>query len=38
MLTPHMSGWTHGTIRRRQETMADNIRRLARGDPLVNVV
>ena len=38
ILTPHMSGWTHGTIRRRQETMADNIRRLARGDPLVNVV
>lgn len=37
-LTPHMSGWTHGTIRRRQETMVDNIRRLARGQPLVNVV
>jgi phosphoglycerate dehydrogenase-like enzyme len=38
VLTPHMSGWTHGTIRRRQETMADNIRRLARGEELVNVV
>jgi phosphoglycerate dehydrogenase-like enzyme len=37
-LTPHMSGWTHGTIRRRQETIADNIGRLARGQPLVNVV
>ncbi|MGE0699125.1 MAG: NAD(P)-dependent oxidoreductase, partial [Hyphomicrobiaceae bacterium] len=37
-LTPHMSGWTHGTIRRRQETMAGNIGRLARGEPLVNVV
>ena len=37
-LTPHMSGWTHGTIRRRQQTMADNIRRLERGEPLVNMV
>lgn len=37
-LTPHMSGWTHGTIRRRQETMAANIARLARGEPLVNIV
>lgn len=35
-LTPHMSGWTHGTIRRRQETMAGNIRRLAAGEPLAN--
>lgn len=37
-LTPHMSGWTDGTIRRRQETMAQNIGRLERGEPLVNVV
>lgn len=37
-LTPHMSGWTHGTIRRRQETIADNIRRLAAGEPLVNEI
>jgi phosphoglycerate dehydrogenase-like enzyme len=36
ILTPHMSGWTNGTIRRRQETMADNIRRLAAGAPLIN--
>jgi hypothetical protein len=33
-----MSGWTRGTIRRRQQTMADNIRRLATGEPLRNVV
>jgi hypothetical protein len=33
-----MSGWTDGTVRRRQTTMADNIRRLARGEPLENVV
>jgi hypothetical protein len=33
-----MSGWTAGMIRRRQQTMADNIRRLARGEALNNVV
>lgn len=26
LMTPHMSGWTSGTIRRRQQTMADNVR------------
>lgn len=36
LMTPHMSGWTEGTVRRRQQTMADNIRRLADGQPLVN--
>jgi phosphoglycerate dehydrogenase-like enzyme len=38
VMTPHMSGWTSGTIRRRQQTMADNIRRRAEGRPCVNVV
>jgi phosphoglycerate dehydrogenase-like enzyme len=37
-MTPHMSAWTSGTVRRRQETMAENIRRLERGEPLINVV
>jgi phosphoglycerate dehydrogenase-like enzyme len=32
LMTPHMSGWTGGTIRRRQRSMADNILRLARGE------
>lgn len=36
VMTPHMSGWTAGTIRRRQETMAANIRRLETGEALVN--
>ncbi len=36
LMTPHMSGWTHGTVSRRQQTLADNINRLARGLPLVN--
>jgi phosphoglycerate dehydrogenase-like enzyme len=38
VMTPHMSGWTSGTIRRRQQTMADNIQRRASGRPCVNVV
>lgn len=38
VMTPHMSGWSTGMIRRRQETMAGNIRRLDRGEPLINVV
>jgi phosphoglycerate dehydrogenase-like enzyme len=37
-MTPHMSGWTNGTVRRRQETIADNIRRLGHGQALVNRV
>jgi phosphoglycerate dehydrogenase-like enzyme len=35
-MTPHMSGWTHGTIARRRATMAENVRRLADGAPLIN--
>jgi phosphoglycerate dehydrogenase-like enzyme len=38
VMTPHMSGWTDGTVRRRQETIAGNIHNLARGRPLVNIV
>jgi len=38
LMTPHMSGWTAGTVRRRQETLADNITRLSRGLPLINVL
>ena len=38
IITPHMSGWTWGTIRRRQEVMAENIRRLAAEDALLNVI
>lgn len=38
LMTPHMSGWTRGTICRRQETMADNIRRRMRGEPCENVL
>jgi phosphoglycerate dehydrogenase-like enzyme len=38
IMTPHMSAWTNGTVRRRQETMAENIRRLEHGEPLINLV
>ncbi len=38
IMTPHMSGWTHGTIHRRQHTILDNIERLTRGEPLQNQI
>ena len=38
VMTPHMSGWTAGTVRRRQQAMAENINRLAAGKPLINIV
>lgn len=36
VMTPHMSGWTEGTVRRRQQTVAENIQRLLAGQPLLN--
>ncbi len=36
VMTPHMSGWTQGTIDRRRAAMAENVNRLARGEPLLN--
>jgi phosphoglycerate dehydrogenase-like enzyme len=38
VMTPHMSGWTNGTIARRKGVMADNIRRRMRGEPCENVL
>ena len=38
VMTPHMSGWTHGTIRRRQKTIASNVMRQTSGMPCENVV
>jgi phosphoglycerate dehydrogenase-like enzyme len=38
VMTPHMSGWTTGTINRRRVTIADNIARRRDGRPCVNVV
>jgi len=38
IVTPHNSGWTQGMVRRRWDEIADNIRRFAAGDPLINLV
>ncbi|RDJ25481.1 phosphoglycerate dehydrogenase [Bosea caraganae] len=38
VMTPHMSGWTTGTIRRRQQTIADNVGRRLKGEACINVV
>lgn len=37
-MTPHMSGWTEGTVRRRTETCAQNVNRLMAGLPFENIV
>ena len=36
LLSPHVAGWTTGTVIRRTREMARNLDRLARGEPLNN--
>ena len=38
LLSPHLAGWTAGTLHRRTLKMARNLHRLARGEPLNNPV
>jgi phosphoglycerate dehydrogenase-like enzyme len=38
VMTPHASAWTDGLLPRRNRAMAENLNRLARGMPLLNVV
>lgn len=38
IMTPHASAWTDGLLPRRNRVIADNLDRLARGEPLRNVV
>jgi phosphoglycerate dehydrogenase-like enzyme len=38
VMTPHVSGYTTGTVERRFRVVAANIDRFARGEPIVNVV
>jgi phosphoglycerate dehydrogenase-like enzyme len=38
VLSPHVAGWTSGTVARRTAAMAANLDRLARGEALENVV
>ncbi len=38
LMTPHISGWTDGTLEARAIVIAENIRRVALREPLVNLV
>ena len=38
IMTPHASAWTNNLTTRRCQAIADNLNRLARGEPLINVV
>jgi phosphoglycerate dehydrogenase-like enzyme len=38
LMTPHASAWTDGLLPRRNRAVAQNLNRLARGEPLLNVV
>lgn len=38
IMVPHHSGATHGTAYRRAQTVAQNLDRLTRGEPLINIV
>lgn len=38
LMTPHVAGWTVPTMVRRWEILADNIKRVARGEDPINVV
>jgi len=37
-MTPHIAGWTTGTVQRRWDVIAENLDHLARNEPFVNVV
>ncbi|MBI1777832.1 MAG: NAD(P)-binding domain-containing protein [Proteobacteria bacterium] len=38
LMTPHVSGWTHGMLDRRMAQVAENVARLSQGRPLLNVI
>jgi phosphoglycerate dehydrogenase-like enzyme len=38
VMTPHIAGWTSGTVERRWRDIIANLKRLARGEPLANIV
>jgi len=38
IMTPHASAWTDGLLPRRNRAIAENLNRLARGEPLLNIV
>jgi phosphoglycerate dehydrogenase-like enzyme len=38
LMTPHVSGWTDGMLAARARAIAENIHRIARGEPPVNLI
>jgi phosphoglycerate dehydrogenase-like enzyme len=38
LVTPHVSGWTEGTMDGRAMLVAENIGRVARGEPVANII
>ena len=38
LMTPHIAGWTEGMLRARVRVIADNVRRIARGEPPANLI
>ena len=38
LMTPHVAGWTGGTLEARAKLIAENIGRVARGEPPVNLI
>lgn len=38
LMTPHVSGWTEGMLEARAGLIAENIRRVARGEPPLNLI
>ena len=38
LMTPHVSGWTDGTLEARAKVIAENIRRVTLGEPPLNLV
>ena len=38
LVTPHVSGWTEGTMEGRAVLVAENIGRVARGEPVANLI
>ena len=38
LMTPHVSGWTEGMLEARATLIAENIQRIARGEPPLNLI
>ena len=38
LMTPHVAGWTEGTLEARARLIAENIGRAARGEPPLNLI